>query len=118
MSGAVYPLSSFISCDRFSSNHRSFLAAITAHAEPSSFKEAMEIKVWRDAMGSEINALERNHTWDLQELPAGKKALGNQWVFTIKYLSTGSIGRYKARLVVLGNHQQEGVDYTDTFSPR
>ena len=37
-------------------------------------------------------------------------------MYTIKLLSDGTIGRHKSRLVVLGNNQKEGLDYTETFS--
>lgn len=77
----------------------------------------MKYEVWRASMKSELDALERNHTWDLQELPPGKKALGTQWLYTIKLRADGTIERHKSRLVVLGNNQQEGLDYTETFSP-
>ena len=68
-------------------------------------------------MQKEIYALENNKTWDVQKLPAGKKALGCKWVYKIKYNSDGTIERLKARLVILGNHQTEGLDYTETFAP-
>ena len=58
--------------------HRSFLAAITAHDIPKSFKEAMLDKIWREAMGTEVHALESQHTWDLQELPPNKRALDSK----------------------------------------
>ena len=75
----------------------------------------MKGKVWRDAAEIEIRALEDQHTWDLEYLPQVKKALGSKWVFMIKLQADGTIERYKARLVVLGNHQTEGLDYTETF---
>ncbi|CAH9106825.1 unnamed protein product, partial [Cuscuta europaea] len=72
---------------------------------------------WREAMQREIDALERTGTWRLEPLPPGKRAIYCKWVYKIKYTSTGSIERYKARLVVCGNRQVAGIDYTDTFAP-
>lgn len=68
-------------------------------------------------MRFEIDALELNKTWDLQPLPLGKVALGCKWVFRIKLKADGTLERYKARLVVLGNNQIKGIDYSETFSP-
>ena len=68
-------------------------------------------------MHREIEALEANGTWTIEDLPAGKKALGCRWVYKIKYNSDGTMKWLKARLVILGNHQTEGVDYTQTFAP-
>lgn len=116
-SGSCYPLSDYLVYDRISTNHRSYIIALSTNIEPKYFKQAMKEKVWRDAMKAEIEALERNHTWDLQELPPNKRALGCKWVYTIKLRSDGTIERYKARLVVLGNNQKEGLDYKETFSP-
>ena len=55
-------------------------------------------------MQQEIQVLENNGTWRVTDLPLGKKALGSQWVYRIKYNSDGSVERLKARLVVFGNH--------------
>ena len=38
-------------------------------------------------------------------------------MFSIKLRSDGSLGRYKARLMVLGNKQEYGQDYDETFAP-
>lgn len=116
-SGSCFPLSDYLSYDRISAKYCSYLIALATNIEPRSFKEAMKHKVWRDSMKSEIEALERQHTWDLQELPPTKKALGTKWVHTIKFHADGTIERHKSRLVVLGNNQKEGLDYTETFSP-
>lgn len=68
-------------------------------------------------MTDEIIALENNGTWMVVYLAPGKKALGSKWVYRIKFKADGTIERYKARLVVLGNNQTEGVDYNETFAP-
>ena len=68
-------------------------------------------------MKSEIHALETNGTWTVTQLPPGKKALGCKWVYKIKHKSDGSVEQFKARLVILGNHQKKGIDYTKTFAP-
>lgn len=108
-----YPIGEVLSDERFSLSHKCFLTAITTEKIPKSFEEAMHDPRWREAMQREIDALELNETWSLESLPTSKKALGCKWIFTIKYHSDGSIERYKARLVVLGNRQIEGTDYAE-----
>ena len=67
-------------------------------------------------MKNEVVALEDNETWTIESLPKGKKRIGCQWVFRIKFNSDGSIKRYKARLVVLGNKQIAGMDFDEIFA--
>ncbi|XP_040996119.1 uncharacterized mitochondrial protein AtMg00820-like [Juglans microcarpa x Juglans regia] len=67
-------------------------------------------------MDNEIAALELNKTWDVIDLPIGKKAIGSKWVYRIKYNSDGTIERHKARLLAKGYTQEEGLDYHETFS--
>ena len=66
-------------------------------------------------MKDEMDSLLRNQTLELTELPVGKKTLHNKWVYRIKNEHNGS-KRYKARLVVKGFQQKEGIDYTKIFS--
>ncbi|GKG01200.1 putative RNA-directed DNA polymerase, partial [Tanacetum coccineum] len=71
---------------------------------------------WIEAMNLEMEALNRNNTWILTELPSGRKPIGCKWVFKIKYRSDGNIERFKARLVAKGYNQKERIDYEETFS--
>jgi len=93
------------------------LLAITSGVEPKSYQEAIEDENWRYAVKDEIDALEENGTWTVETLPAGKKPIGCKWVFRLKFNSDGTLERHKARLVVLGNNQKEGIDYSETFAP-
>ena len=63
------------------------------------------------AMKDEMDSLLGNQTWELTELPVRKKALHKKWVYRIKNGHDGS-KRYKARLVVKGFQEKEGIDYT------
>ena len=71
---------------------------------------------WEQDMNDEMRSLEKNDTWVLTELPAGKRALLNKWVFIIKTEPYGK-RRFKARLVVKGYSQRKGIDYAEIFSP-
>ena len=68
-------------------------------------------------MAEEIQALEKNDTWVLQDLPPGKKPISCEWVYRVKYNSNERIQRFKARLVIHDDHQIEGFDYNEIFAP-
>ena len=68
-------------------------------------------------MKEELNALSKNHTWDLVTLPPGKSMVGCKWIYKIKTRSDGSIECYKARVVAKSFTQEYGIDYEETFAP-
>ncbi|GKA53523.1 retrovirus-related pol polyprotein from transposon TNT 1-94 [Tanacetum coccineum] len=93
------------------------LAHVMSTSEPNSYSQAAIDPKWVEAMGKEQQALETNDTWVLTELPDGHKAISSKWVLKTKYFADGTVERYKARLVIRGFDQKEGVDYKHTFSP-
>jgi hypothetical protein len=68
-------------------------------------------------MCDEIAALCEKRTWSLVPFYPSMNVVGSRWVYRIKRRVDGSIERYKARLVARGFTQQEGIDYSETFSP-
>ena len=85
--------------------------------DPTNVESAINNEVWRRAMQEEIDAIERNGTWKLDDLPEGKKAISLKWIFKTKFNSDGTIQKHKARLVARGCIQEHGIDYEETFSP-
>ncbi|OIT33849.1 putative mitochondrial protein, partial [Nicotiana attenuata] len=94
---STYSVANFVSYDHLSSTSRSMIASLDSISVPKTVHEALNHPGWSDAMLEEIHALEDNHTWDLVDLPKGKKPVGCKWVFTVKVNPDGSVARLKAR---------------------
>lgn len=95
------------------------LAASTESYEPKTLAEAKQDIAWAKweyGMVDENESLNTNRVWDLVDLPTDRKALRGRWVYKIKRGGQGEILRYKARWVVRGFEQQEGLDYHETFA--
>jgi hypothetical protein len=67
--------------------------------EPRSFTEAERHVAWRAAMQSEIDAIEKNRTFELADLPRGHNAITLKWVFKLKRDEAVAIVKHKAHLV-------------------
>ncbi|CAN6485107.1 unnamed protein product [Victoria cruziana] len=91
--------------------------AIHSFDEPSSYNKAKNDKNWIDAINEELFALENNNTWEIVDLPPGKKSIGCRWIFKVKTKSDGTLERFKATLVAKGYAQEYGLDYDETFAP-
>jgi hypothetical protein len=86
-------------------------------AELSSYEEAAEKRVWKDAMGEEYHSIVKNDVWDVVPRPKEKPIVSSKWIYKRKHATGGSIKKYKARFVARGFSQKEGIDYEETFAP-
>nr|GEW57118.1 retrovirus-related Pol polyprotein from transposon TNT 1-94 [Tanacetum cinerariifolium] len=59
----------------------------------------------------------RNKVWTIVPLPYGKIAICSKWVFKNNKDEHGTTTKNKARLVIQGYSQEEGIDYDETFAP-
>lgn len=85
--------------------------------DPVTVDEALKREEWRGAMEDELQSIQKNQTWEEADLPEGKNVIGLKWIYKTKFLADGSVEKYKARLVVRGFTQQQGIDYEETFAP-
>ncbi|KAF5767570.1 putative RNA-directed DNA polymerase [Helianthus annuus] len=112
-----YGMEKVVNYSKLSFENKCFTSCLNKSIEPRNLYEAKNDSNWVTAMNEEMEALNRNNTWTLVDLPEGRKPIGCKWVYKIKYKSIGEIERYKARLVAKGYSQKEGVDFDETFSP-
>ncbi|KAM2967251.1 hypothetical protein FF1_027536 [Malus domestica] len=92
------------------------LFCLFADCEPVDFQEAMQDTKWRKAMDEEIEAIQKNDTWELAILLKGHKAIRVKWVYKTKKNANGEVERYKARLVANGYSQRARIDYDEQSS--
>ena len=79
-------------------------------------KKSTEQDKWQEAMKHEIESMKSNNVWEEVDRPKSKQILPMNWVYKVKYNQDGTIDKYKARLVVLGNLQRNNKN-DDVFSP-
>ena len=94
-----------------------------ATGDPSTFEEAIESNEsfqWQSAMAKEMESHKVNRTFKtvpVSQVPKGAKIIPGKWVLTTKHDQNGNVIRYKARYVMKGFSQREGIDYHSTFAP-
>ncbi|GAA0159061.1 transmembrane signal receptor [Lithospermum erythrorhizon] len=64
-----------------------------------------------------MNSLNKNHTFTLVKKQDNFKVLKNRWIYKLKIDPSTNVPRYKARLVVKGFAQRQGIDFEEIFSP-
>lgn len=93
---------------------------INSITAPKTYQQAMnssDASSWKAAMDDEIRTFNEMRTGDLVPRPKNAQVLPVIWVLSIKTKMDGSVGRYKGRLVVLGNKQRLGRDFAEGYAP-
>nr|GEW73485.1 hypothetical protein [Tanacetum cinerariifolium] len=97
--------------------HTCMFACFLSQEEPNKVHQALKDPSWIEAMQEELLQFKLQKVWVLVDLPKGKRAIGLKWAFRNKKDERGIVIRNKARLVVQGYTQEEGIDYDEVFTP-
>ncbi|XP_075662982.1 putative mitochondrial protein AtMg00820 [Castanea sativa] len=88
----------------------------TKKVEPTKVEEALQDESWDEAIHDKLLQFQRNDVWTLVPRLEGEH-IGTKWIFHNKTNEEGNVIHNKARLVVQGYSQMEGVEYDETFAP-
>ncbi|GKF61223.1 putative ribonuclease H-like domain-containing protein, partial [Tanacetum coccineum] len=96
--------------------HTCLFACFLSQEEPKKVIQALKDPSWIKAMQGELLQFKLQQVCTLMDLPHGKRAIGTKWVYKNKKDERGIVIRNKARLVVQGYTQEEGIDYDEVFA--
>nr|GFA46390.1 retrovirus-related Pol polyprotein from transposon TNT 1-94 [Tanacetum cinerariifolium] len=80
-------------------------------------KEAMTDPAWIESMQEELLQFKRLDVWVLVPTPDNISPLTLKWLFKNKHDKEQTVIRNKSHLVVRGYHQEEGIDFKESFAP-
>ncbi|GJR69658.1 retrovirus-related pol polyprotein from transposon TNT 1-94 [Tanacetum coccineum] len=94
-----------------------YFDAFFSFVEPKSYKDALTESCWIEAMQEELNELECLEVWELAPCPVRVMVITLKWIYKVKLDELGGVLKNKARLVARGYHQEEGIDFEESFAP-
>nr|GFB81460.1 retrovirus-related Pol polyprotein from transposon TNT 1-94 [Tanacetum cinerariifolium] len=80
-------------------------------------EKAMIDPAWIDSMQEELLQFKRLDVWVLVSAPDNISPLTLKWLFKNKHDEEQTVIRNKSRLLVRGYHQEEGIDFEESFAP-
>ncbi|GJY72116.1 retrovirus-related pol polyprotein from transposon TNT 1-94 [Tanacetum coccineum] len=90
--------------------------AFLSSVEPKSYKNALTESCWIEAMQEELNEFERLEVWELVPRPDCVMVITLKWIYKVKLDELGGVLKNKARLVARGYHQEEVIDFEESFA--
>nr|GFB05202.1 hypothetical protein [Tanacetum cinerariifolium] len=118
-----HPLHKIIGDPKSSVRRRGQLAnsclfsCLLSSIEPANVAKALRDADWVSAIQEELDQFARLKVWRLVPRPEGKTVIKTKWMSKNKKDESSLVIRNKARLVVVGYSQLEGIDYDETFAP-
>ncbi|GKE17782.1 ribonuclease H-like domain, reverse transcriptase, RNA-dependent DNA polymerase [Tanacetum coccineum] len=97
--------------------HTCLFTCFLSQEDPKKVIQALKDLRWIEAIQEEHLQFKLQQVWTLVDLPHGKRAIGTKWVYKNKKYKRDIVIRNKARLVVQGYTQEEGIDYDEVFAP-
>ncbi|GJW16776.1 putative ribonuclease H-like domain-containing protein [Tanacetum coccineum] len=91
--------------------------AFLTSVEPKMYKEALTHSCWVEAIQEELNEFERLEVWELVPPLDKVMVITLKWIYKVKLDELGGILKNKVRLVARGYHQEEGIDFEESFAP-
>lgn len=91
-----------------------------AATDPRLYHEALNgpnAKQWEESIQSEYQSLVDTGTFEVVDLPPGRKAIPSTYVFKEKTGPRGETIKYKTRIVARGDLQKKGIDFDKVFAP-
>ena len=85
--------------------------------DPQTYEYSSDDPIWKTTMNEEYNSLKKNNTWELVDLPLGRKLVKCKWIFKANIAADVSPLKYKEIFVSKGYSQVQGIDYNETFAP-
>ncbi|GJT20475.1 retrovirus-related pol polyprotein from transposon TNT 1-94 [Tanacetum coccineum] len=90
--------------------------AFLTSVEPKTYKDALTQSCWIEAMQEELHEFERLEVWELVPRPDKVMVITLKWIYKVKLDELGGILKNKARSVARRYHQEEGINFEESFA--
>ncbi|GJS84451.1 retrovirus-related pol polyprotein from transposon TNT 1-94 [Tanacetum coccineum] len=94
-----------------------FYNSVLSKVKSKNFKSVVTEDCWFQAIQDEIYEFDRLDVWELVLPPDIAMIIALKWIYKVKLDEYGDVLKNKARLVAKGFHQEEGLDFEESFAP-